>query len=60
MSDSDTEPLFCDLAEEMRRRLDVYHAGWRMLSGHLTISVDALERWTAGMERASLAIEGPA
>lgn len=54
-----SEPSFCDLAEEMRDRLDAYY-GWRTMPGYVTISVDALKRWTAGMERASLVIEGPA
>lgn len=55
-----TEPLLCDLAEEMQTRVAAYRAGWVSTQGYVTIPVETLERWAAGMERASLAIEGPA
>lgn len=53
-------PLLCDLAAEMRHRLDSYNGGWRTMEGYTLVSVESLERWEAGMERASLLIEGPA
>lgn len=54
------DKLFCDLAEEMRHKVDSYDAGWSMVQGLTTVSIESLREWTDAMERASLLIEGPA
>ena len=51
--------LFCDHAEEMRHVVEAYDAGWSMLRGHTTVSIDRMREWADAMERASLIIEGP-
>lgn len=54
------EPLFCDIAEEMRYPVAAYDAGWRMRAGDVIVNVNNLRRWAEAMERASIIIEGPA
>lgn len=53
-------PLFCDHAEAMRHVVEAYDAGWNVLRGHTTVSIDSMREWADAMERASLIIEGPA
>lgn len=54
------DELFCDHAEAMRRVVEAYDAGWSMMRGHTTVSIDSMRAWADAMERASLIIEGPA
>lgn len=52
-------PLYCDVADEMRHKVESYDSGWRMANGQTVVPIDSLRKWTDAMERASVIIEGP-
>ncbi|HYF54436.1 MAG TPA: hypothetical protein VEA41_09270 [Salinarimonas sp.] len=54
------DTLFCDHADAMRRLVDAYDAGFHMMHGQMSVSIERLREWADAMERASVLIEGPA
>jgi hypothetical protein len=60
LGQSDSAPLFCDTAEEIRGVVEAYDAGFVSLHGYKSVSIDSLRRWADQMERAAVLIEGPA